>query len=355
MFKELEKVQARFETINRDLQSPDIIKDQNRYKKLMKEHSDIEEIIETYQQYKKVEADIASHQQMLKEESDEDLLTLIKEELPSLQKSLENLTQKLKRLLLPKDPRDNKNVVLEIRAGAGGDEASLFVEDLFRAYSLYSTEQKWQLELLSTSLGNAGGYKEIIAMISGHNVYSKLKYESGVHRVQRVPKTESQGRIHTSTVTVAIMAEADEIEVHIETSDIRIDVYRSSGSGGQHVNTTDSAVRITHLPTGITVSCQDEKSQLKNKNKAMKVLRARLLDLEQTKAQKEASDQRLLQIGTGDRSERIRTYNFPQSRVTDHRIGFTTHTLSQIMDGNMQELIEAVQAYFQVQQLKAST
>lgn len=353
MFKELEEVQARFETINRDLQNPDIIKDQNQYKKLMKEHSDIEEIIQTYQQYKKIQEDIASHNQMLKEESDEDLLKLIKEELPSLQESLETLTQKLKLLLLPKDPRDNKNVILEIRAGAGGDEASLFVEDLFRAYSLYSAEQKWKLELLSTSQGNAGGYKEIIAMISGHNVYSKLKYESGVHRVQRVPKTESQGRIHTSTVTVAIMAEADEIEVHIDTSDIRIDVYRSSGSGGQHVNTTDSAVRITHLPTGITVSCQDEKSQLKNKNKAMKVLRARLLDLEQTKAQKQASDQRLLQIGTGDRSERIRTYNFPQSRVTDHRIGFTTHTLFQIMDGHMTEIIEAVQAYFQVQQLKA--
>ena len=353
MFKELEDVQVRFESINKDLQNPEIINDQDRYKKLMKEHSDLAEITQTYQNYKKVQADIASHNQLLKEESDEDILLLVREELPSLQETLENLNQKLKKLLLPKDPRDDKNVIFEVRAGAGGDEASLFAEDLFRAYTLYASQQKWKLEMLSLSEGNAGGYKEVVAMISGQKVYSHLKYESGVHRVQRVPKTESQGRIHTSTVTVVVLAEADEVEIHIDTSDLRIDSYRSSGSGGQHVNTTDSAIRITHLPTGITVSCQDEKSQLKNKNKAMKVLRARLLDLEQEKAQKQASSQRLLQIGTGDRSERIRTYNFPQSRVTDHRIGFTTHTLPQIMNGQITELIEAMQAHFQAQALSS--
>ena len=288
---------------------------------------------------------------MLKKESDQELLTLIKEELDQLYKQSEDYTQKLKLLLLPKDPKDNKNVIFEIRAGAGGDEASLFAEELFRAYSLYASQQNWKSEILSTSEGNAGGYKEVIAMMSGQKVYSKLKYESGVHRVQRVPKTESQGRIHTSTVTVVVLAEADEVDIYIDQNDIRTDVYRSSGSGGQHVNTTDSAVRITHIPTGLVVSCQDEKSQLKNKNKAMKVLRARLLDMQQAQAKQKASDQRLAQIGTGDRSERIRTYNFPQSRVTDHRIGLTTHTLNQIMNGQLTEIIDAATAYFQAQQL----
>lgn len=353
MFKELEEVEFHLESINHKLQDPEILKDQKLYAKLMKEHSTLEEIVNIYQEYKKTQKDITSHTQLLKEESDEELLTLIKEELEIFHRRLENLTQTLKQLLLPKDPRDDKNIILEIRAGAGGDEAGLFAEELFRAYSLYASERKWKIEILSTSEGNAGGYKEVIAMISGEQVYSRLKYESGVHRVQRVPKTEAQGRIHTSTVTVAVLAEAEDIDIHIDPNDLRTDVYRSSGSGGQHVNTTDSAVRIIHIPTGITVSCQDEKSQLKNKNKAMKVLRARLLDMEQTKAQREASDQRLSQIGTGDRSERIRTYNFPQSRVTDHRIGLTTHTLNQVMSGQMTEIIDAVQTHFQAQQLKA--
>lgn len=354
MFQELEGVKTRFEAIEKELQNPEIIKNQPVYKKLMKERSDLEEIVYTYREYTKLQNEVASHNQLLKEESDQDLIALAKEELIELHKNLEDLTEKLKFLLLPKDPNDEKNVIFEIRAGAGGDEASLFVEDLFRAYSLYAVQQKWKSELLSTSQGNAGGYKEVIAMMSGHKVYSKLKYESGVHRVQRVPKTESQGRIHTSTVTVVVLAEADEVEAHIDQNDLRIDVYRSSGSGGQHVNTTDSAVRITHIPTGITVSCQDEKSQLKNKNKAMKILRARILDRQQQKAQKQASDQRLLQIGTGDRSERIRTYNFPQSRITDHRIGFTAHTLPQVMDGHLTDLIEALQTHFQAQQLTSS-
>ena len=353
MFKELEGVELRFASVHRELQDPDVIKNQDLYKNLMKEYSHLEEVVNIYKEYKKTQEDIISNNQLLKEESDEELLTLAKEETESLQKTLEDLTHSLKQLLLPKDPKDDKNIILEIRAGAGGDEASLFAEELFRAYSLYATEKKWKIEILSTSEGNAGGYKEIIAMMSGHQVYSRLKYESGVHRVQRVPKTESQGRIHTSTVTVVVLAEAEDVDIDIDQNDLRIDVYRSSGSGGQHVNTTDSAVRITHIPTGIVVSCQDEKSQLKNKNKAMKVLRARLLDMEQAKVQREASDQRLSQIGTGDRSERIRTYNFPQSRVTDHRIGLTTHTLNQIMNGQLTDLIEAVQTHFQAQQLKA--
>ena len=353
MFKELEGVESRFAAVHHQLQDPEVIKNQDIYKKLMKERSHLEEIVNVYRKYKKTQEDITSNNQLLKEESDEELLALIKEEIESLQKTLEDLTQTLKKLLLPKDPNDDKNVILEIRAGAGGDEASLFAEELFRAYSLYASEKKWKIEILSTSEGNAGGYKEVIAIISGYQVYSKLKYESGVHRVQRVPKTESQGRIHTSTVTVVVLAEAEEVDIDIDSNDLRIDVYRSSGSGGQHVNTTDSAVRITHIPTGIVVSCQDEKSQLKNKNKAMKVLRARLLDMEQAKVQREASDQRLSQIGTGDRSERIRTYNFPQSRVTDHRIGLTTHTLNQIMNGQLTDLIDTTQTYFQAQQLKA--
>ena len=353
MFKELEDIESHLLSVNQQLQDPKIFKDQKLYTKLMKEHSTLKEIVDVYQEYKKIQRDITSHTQLLKEESDEELLILAKEELEVFHKKLENLTQILKQLLLPKDLRDDKNIILEIRAGAGGDEASLFAEELFRAYSLYASEKKWKIEILSTSEGNAGGYKEVIAMISGGQVYSRLKYESGVHRVQRVPKTEAQGRIHTSTVTVAVLAEAEDIDIHIDPNDLRIDVYRSSGSGGQHVNTTDSAVRIIHIPTGITVSCQDEKSQLKNKNKAMKVLRARLLDIKQIKAQQEASDQRLSQIGTGDRSERIRTYNFPQSRVTDHRIGLTTHTLNQVMDGQMTEIIDAVQTHFQAQMLSS--
>ncbi len=352
LFKELEDIHLHFTDIHQQLQDPNIIKDQKLYTKLMKEHSQLKEIIDIYRKYKKTQEDITTNNKLLKEESDEELLVLIKEEIELLQKTLEDLTHSLKQLLLPKDPKDDKNIILEIRAGAGGDEASLFAEELFRAYCLYAAEKKWRIEILSISEGNAGGYKEVIAMMSGHQVYSRLKYESGVHRVQRVPKTESQGRIHTSTVTVVALAEAEDVDIDIDQNDLRIDVYRSSGSGGQHVNTTDSAVRITHISTGMVVSCQDEKSQLKNKNKAMKVLRARLLDMEQAKVQREASDQRLSQIGTGDRSERIRTYNFPQSRVTDHRIGLTTHTLNQIMNGQLTDLIEAVQTYFQAQQLK---
>ncbi|MCB0394896.1 MAG: peptide chain release factor 1 [Bdellovibrionales bacterium] len=355
MFKELDGVETRFESINRDLQDPDVVSNQDRYKKLMKEYSDLQEIVTTYREYKKVSQNLEDNLAMIESESDAELREMARAELGDLQNQKEQLEESLKLLLLPKDPNDEKDIILEIRAGAGGDEASLFAEELFRSYSLFASIQGWRVEVMSISEGNAGGYREVIATITGEKVYSKLKYESGVHRVQRVPKTESQGRIHTSTITVAVLPEADEVEVDINPNDLRIDVFRSSGSGGQHVNTTDSAVRVTHIPTGIVVSCQDEKSQIKNKSKALKVLRARLLAAEQEKAQKEASDQRLAQIGTGDRSERIRTYNFPQSRCTDHRIGFTSHALNQIMNGGIEEVIDPVIAHFQAEALKAQT
>jgi peptide chain release factor 1 len=355
MFKELDGVEARFEAISRDLQDPAITGNQTRYRELMKEYSDLGEIVKTYREYKKTSKDLSDNLELIENESDAELRDMARSELSGLEKEKESLSEKLKVLLLPKDPNDDKNIILELRAGAGGDEASLFAEELYRAYSLYAAANGWQVELLSISEGNAGGFKEVVATISGEKVFSKLKYESGVHRVQRVPKTESQGRIHTSTITVAVLPEADEVDVEINLSDVRIDVYRSSGSGGQHVNKTDSAVRLTHMPSGIVVACQDEKSQIKNKSKAFKILRARLLAAEQEKAIQEASDQRLAQIGTGDRSERIRTYNFPQSRVTDHRIGFTTHALVALMNGKLEEVIDPVSAHFQAEMLKSQT
>ena len=352
MFAKLEEVEKSFERVQMDLQNPDLINDQEKYKAMMMSFAELEEIVIPYREYKKNKQDLADNKALLESEDDEELRALAKEEIGPLETAIEELEAKLKILLLPKDPRDGKNVILEVRAGAGGDEASLFADELFRAYSNYASAQGWSVQMLSMSEGNAGGVKEVVASISGEKVYSRMKYESGVHRVQRVPKTESQGRIHTSTVTVAVVPEADEVDVKIDPKEIRIDVMRASGAGGQHINTTDSAVRITHLPTNIVVYCQQEKSQHKNKDKAMKILYSRLLDLEEEKKREEASDLRVAQIGTGDRSERIRTYNFPQTRVTDHRIGLTIHSLGEIMNGDMETVIAPVIAHYQAEQMQ---
>lgn len=352
MFGKLNEVETKYEHINQQLQEPGITNDQNRYRKLMKEISELEELVQKYRVYKKTIHELQNNKLLLEEESDEDLRQLAKEELLDLEKKKKALENDLKIALLPKDPNDDKNIIIEIRAGAGGDEASLFAEELFRGYTLFAGEKGWKIETLSISPGNVGGVKEVIASISGDKVYSLMKYESGVHRVQRVPKTESQGRVHTSTVTVAIIPEAEELDLKIDPKDLRIDVYRSSGHGGQSVNTTDSAVRVTHIPTNTVVTCQEGKSQLSNKEKALKVLYSRLLAVEQEKRQKEASDERLAQIGSGDRSERIRTYNFPQSRMTDHRIGFTTQQLSEIMQGGFEIVIEPLVAHYQAEALK---
>lgn len=352
MFKKLDDVEFRYEKLNVQLQNPDVTTDQKRFRELMKEVSDLQPVVETYRRYKKLQSEIKYSKEILQNESDADLRQMAKEELAEMEPRVEPLESELKLLLIPKDPNDEKNVILEIRAGAGGDEASLFAEELFSAYSHYATSRGWRVEVMSISEGNVGGYKEVIATISGDKVFSKLKYESGVHRVQRVPKTETQGRVHTSTVTVAVLPEVEDVDVQINPNDLRIDVYRSSGAGGQSVNTTDSAVRITHLPTGVVVACQDERSQLKNKSKAMKILAARLQALEEEKKVRESSEARLAQIGTGDRSERIRTYNFPQSRMTDHRIGLTLHSLGDIMSGSLSQVIDPLTAHYQTEALK---
>ena len=352
MFDKLNEVETRYEHINQQLQEPGVTNDQNRYRSLMKELAELEAVVGKYRSYKETVHNIKENKSLLEEESDEELRQLAKEELNELEQEKVVLENALKIALLPKNPNDDKNVIVEIRAGAGGDEASLFAEELFRGYTLYAGNKGWKMEGISSSPGNAGGVKEIIASISGDRVYSQLKYESGVHRVQRVPKTESQGRVHTSTVTVAVIPEADEVDIKIDPKDLRIDVYRSSGHGGQSVNTTDSAVRVTHIPTNTVVTCQDGKSQLSNKDKALKVLYSRLVAVEEEKRQKEASDERLSQIGTGDRSERIRTYNFPQSRVTDHRIGLTTQRLAEIMQGEFSTVIEPLVAHYQAEALK---
>jgi peptide chain release factor 1 len=352
MFSKLDDVESRFEKVNMQLQDPEVTGNQGRYRELMKEYASLQDVVTTYREYKKIRADLDASKEILEQESDADLRQLAKEELVHLEKEIVELEDRLKILLIPKDPNDEKNIILEIRAGAGGDEASLFAEELFSAYSHYANEQGWRVELMSISPGNVGGFKEVIANISGQRVFSKLKYESGVHRVQRVPKTETQGRVHTSTITVAVLPEVDEVDIEINPNDLRIDVFRSSGSGGQSVNTTDSAVRVTHIPSGIVISCQDEKSQIKNKSKALKVLYARLMAAEEEKAIKNASEARLSQIGTGDRSERIRTYNFPQSRITDHRIGLTIHSLNQVMGGGLEDLVDPLITHFQAEALK---
>ncbi len=354
MFARLDDIKKRYKELESKLSDPDVIKDQKTFRQLAKEHSDLGEIVRTYDRYLQVQQEIEDNRQMLGD-SDPEIRKLAKDELEALEKESEDLTERLKILLLPKDPNDEKNILLEIRAGTGGDEAALFAADLFRMYSRYAEKKGWKVEILSSHETGIGGFKEIIALISGDKVYSRLKYESGTHRVQRVPETETQGRIHTSAVTVAVLPEADEVDVEINPQDLRIDVYRASGAGGQHVNKTESAVRITHIPTGLVVQCQDERSQHKNKAKAMKVLAARLYELKQREQQKQLSQERRSMVGTGDRSERIRTYNFPQGRVTDHRIGLTLYKLEDIMQGDIDEIIEALGTHFQAKALAQST
>jgi peptide chain release factor 1 len=355
MFKRLKDIDQRFQELEGLLGSPDVVTRPSLYQKYAKEHADLHDLVDAWREYEKLGAEIDEDQRILRED-DEELKELVRGELPQLRERRSLLEERLKVLLLPKDPNDDRNVLLEIRAGTGGDEAGLFAADLFRMYARYAERSGWRVEVASSSpSGGVGGFKEIIALVEGRGAYSRLKYESGVHRVQRVPATESQGRIHTSAVTVAILPEAEEVDVQIDPNDLRIDVYHSSGHGGQSVNTTDSAVRITHLPTGLIVTCQDEKSQLKNKAKAMKVLRARLLDVMVQKQNAEITEARRSQVGSGDRSERIRTYNFPQGRVTDHRIGLTLYNLESILDGEIQGIIDALTAHFQAEALQASS
>ena len=341
MFDKLEDLLIRYEEIMGELQEPDVVNDQSRFRKLMKEQNDLTPIVEAYKEYKKCKQNIEDSLSLLEEESDEEMKELAKEELSESKKRVEELEQELKILLLPKDPNDDKNVIVEIRAGAGGDEAALFAAEIYRMYVHYADSRRWKTEMISLNENGIGGFKEVVFMITGQGAYSRMKYESGVHRVQRVPETESGGRIHTSTITVAVMPEAEEVDVVIDEKDIRIDVMRASGNGGQCVNTTDSAVRLTHYPTGIVIYSQTEKSQLQNKDKAFALLRAKLYDLECQKRHDAEAEARKSQIGTGDRSEKIRTYNFPQGRVTDHRIGLTLYKLDKIMNGDIQEIIDA--------------
>ena len=341
MFENLEEILIKYEDINMELASPDVTSDQRRFRNLMKEQSDLTPIVEAYTAYKKANQDIKDSLEMLEEENDEEMREMLKEELSSAKDKVAELEEKIKILLLPKDPNDDKNVIVEIRAGAGGDEAALFAAELFRMYTHYAEARRWKVEVVNSDETGIGGMKEVEFMVTGQGAYSVLKYESGVHRVQRVPETESGGRIHTSTASVAVMPEAEEVEVQIDEKDIRIDVMRASGNGGQCVNTTDSAVRLTHYPTGIVIYSQTEKSQIQNKEKAFALLRAKLYDMECQKAHDAEADARRSQIGTGDRSEKIRTYNFPQGRVTDHRIGLTLYKLDKILNGDIQEIIDA--------------
>ena len=351
MFDKIEDLLHRFEEVLNELSEPDVANDQDRFRRLMKEQNDLTPIVEAYKEYKYAKQTIEESLMMLDEESDPEMREMLKEELSGAKDDVEKLEHRLKILLLPKDPNDEKNVIVEIRAGAGGDEAALFAADIFRMYSKYAETQRWKIDTMNSNENGIGGFKEIVFMINGSGAYSKFKYESGVHRVQRIPATESGGRIHTSTITVAIMPEAEEVDVQLDMNDCKFDVFRASGNGGQCVNTTDSAVRLTHIPTGIVISCQDEKSQLKNKDKALKVLRSRLYELEQAKKHDAEAEARRSQVGTGDRSEKIRTYNFPQGRVTDHRIKLTLHRLESVLDGDLDEIIDSLIAADQTAKL----
>jgi peptide chain release factor 1 len=353
MFERLNQIEAKYEELTRTLASPEVIGDSSKYQKTAKAHSELSEIVEKYREYKDLQKGIEESKVMFAEESDADLRSYAQEEITRLQERLTATENDLKVLLVPKDPNDEKNVVLEIRAGTGGDEATLFAAEMFRMYTRYAETQRWKVEVLSTSESGVGGLKEVIAIIEGRGVYSRMKYESGVHRVQRVPETEQQGRVHTSAVTVAVLPEAEDVDVKIEAKDIRIDTFCSSGPGGQSVNTTYSAVRITHLPTNTVVSCQDEKSQIKNREKGMRVLRARLYEMEMEKQQQALAKERKSMVGSGDRSEKIRTYNFPQNRVTDHRIGLTLHQLGDVMDGKLGPIVDALVTHYQAEKLKS--
>lgn len=351
MFDRLDDILIHYEELMQELNNPSVAEDQNRFRKLMKEQADLADLVEAYTQYKKAKQTVEESLALLEEESEEEMREMAKEELSDAKKQIEQLEQRLKVLLLPKDPNDDKNIMLEIRAGAGGDEAALFASELYRMYVNYAEAQRWKVELISVNENGIGGFKEVVAMITGKGAYSKMKYESGVHRVQRVPETESGGRIHTSTATVAVMPEAEDVDVVIEDKDVRIDVMRASGNGGQCVNTTDSAVRLTHMPTGIVIYSQTEKSQLQNKEKAFRLLRSKLYDIELEKRQNSESEARRSQIGTGDRSEKIRTYNFPQGRVTDHRIKLTLYKIDSIMNGDIYELLDSLIAADQAEKL----
>ena len=355
MFERLNQIEAKYEELNKALASPEVIADSSKYQKTAKAHSDLTEIVERYREYKDLQRGIQESRAIIADEADAELREYAQEELTRLDERMAKVGDELKILLVPKDPNDEKNIILEIRAGTGGDEATLFAAEIFRMYSRYAEGQRWKVEVLSTSESGVGGLKEVIAIIEGKGVYSRLKYESGVHRVQRVPQTEQQGRVHTSAVTVAVLPEAEDVDIKIEAKDLRIDTFCSSGPGGQSVNTTYSAVRITHLPTNTVVSCQDEKSQIKNREKGMRVLRARLYEMELEKQQQALAKERKAMVGTGDRSEKIRTYNFPQNRVTDHRIGLTMHQLGEVMDGKLQPIIDALVTHFQAEKLKNQT
>lgn len=351
MWDKLKEVEQRFEELGVQLSQPEIISNRELFSKYSKEHSNLTELVATFRAFKKVQEELSDSKELM-QSSDPEIATMAQDEAKLLEGEIVGLEKQLQILLLPKDPNDDKNVILEIRAGAGGDESGIFAGELFRMYLRYGETRKWKIEILSSSDATAGGYKEVIAMVTGQGAFSRLKYERGVHRVQRVPATESQGRIHTSTVTVAVLPEAEDVELHIDPKDLVIDVYRSGGAGGQSVNTTDSAVRITHVPSGIVVAMQDERSQHKNKDKGMRVLRARLLEAKEEAASVERRDDRRLQVGSGDRSEKVRTYNFPQSRITDHRIGLSLYSIDQVINGDLDQLIDPLITHYQAEALK---